>query len=154
MNDPRHPIPKEILARINSGVESANSPLREEDFSAALLGVGAVADRTMVRRTQRRVREQAFDMAERRKRARHGIGLTILAFSLLLLVLTPVIWSGFHLAQGWDFADFEAQSMYTIGWLFPVTMIGLILACLRMRAGRGTRRIDHRVGSRLDSLVR
>lgn len=154
MIDSRRPLPREILDRVNSGAEPAGIALREQDFSAALLGVGAVADRVMVRRTQRLVREQAGEMAERRKRVRHGIGLTILAFSLLLLVLTPVIWSGVHLAPGWDFADFEAQSMYTLGWLFPVTLIGLVLACLRMRAGRGARRIDHRVDSRLDSLVR
>ncbi len=135
-----------------SCIESA--PLQEHDFAAALLSVGGVADRAMVCRTQRRVREQALELAERRRRARHGIGLTILAFSLLLLVLTPVIWSGFHLQQGWDFTDFETQSMYMIGWLFPVTLVALVLACLRMRTGRGTRRIDHRVSSRLDSLVR
>jgi hypothetical protein len=128
--------------------------LQEQDFTTALHSVGAVADRSMVCRTQRRVREQTLEIAERRRRARHGIGLTILAFSLLLLVLTPVVWSGFHLQQGWEFTDFEAQSMYMIGWLFPVTLVGLVLGCLRMRAGRGTRRIDHRVGSRLDSLVR
>ena len=130
------------------------SPLQEQDFARALRSVGAVADRDMVCRTQRRVREQALEIAERRRRARHGIGLTILVFSLLLLVLTPVVWSGFHLQQGWEFTDFEAQSMYMIGWLFPITLVGLVLGCLRMRAGRGTRRIDHRIGSRLDSLVR
>ncbi len=154
MNDPQDMIPNEIPHQVDFSVEPANAPLLEEDFAAALLSVGGVADRAMVRRTQRRVREQAIEMAERRKRARHGIGLTILGFSLLLLVLTPVIWSGSHLEQGWDFTDFETQSMYMIGWLFPVTLIGLVLGCLRMRAGRGTRRIDHRVGSRLDSLVR
>jgi hypothetical protein len=126
----------------------------EYEFAAALLSVGGVADRAMVCRTQRRVREQAIEMAERRRRARHGIGLTILGFSLLLLVLTPVVWGGFHLEEGWNFTDFETQSMYMIGWLFPVTLVALVLGCLRMRAGRGTRRIDHRVGSRLDSLVR
>jgi hypothetical protein len=128
--------------------------MQEKDFAAALLSVGGVADRAMVCRTQRRVREQALEIAERRRRARHGIGLTILAFSLLLLVLTPVVWSGFHLQQGWDFTDFETQSMYVIGWLFPVTLVALLLGCLRMRTSRGTRRIDHRVSARLDSLVR
>lgn len=135
-----------------SGIEPA--PLQERDFAAALLSVGGVADRAMVCRTQRAVREQALEFAERRRRARHGIGLTILAFSLLLLVMTPVVWSGFHLQQGWDFTDFETQSMYMIGWLFPVTLVALVLGCMRMRTGRGTRRIDHRVSSRLDSLVR
>jgi hypothetical protein len=135
----------------------ADASLREKHFASALRTVGGVADRAMVCRTQRLVREHAMEIAERRRRARHGIGLTILGFSLLLLVLTPVIWSGFHLQleEGWqDLTSIEMQSMYMIGWLFPVTMVGLILACIRMRAGRGTRRIDHRVNSRLDSLVR
>ncbi|MHB8302908.1 MAG: hypothetical protein ACYDC6_08750 [Acidobacteriaceae bacterium] len=129
--------------------------LQEQDFSSALLTVGGVADRAMVCRTQRRIREQAMESAERRQRARHGIGLTILGFSLLLLVLTPVVWSGVHFQQGWQhFADSEMQSMFMIGWLFPVTLAGLVLGFLRMRAQRGTRRIDHRMDSRLGSLVR
>ncbi len=130
-------------------------PLQEQDFSAALLAVGGVADRATVCRAQRRVREHAMEMVERRQRARHGIGLAILGFSLLLLVLTPVVWSGVHFEQGWQhFGDSEMQSMFMIGWLFPVTLVGLVLGFLRMRAGRGTRRIDHRVDSRLGSLVR
>jgi hypothetical protein len=143
--------------KITTSKLDMNAPLQEEDFATALLSVGGVADREMVCRTQRRVLEQSVEIAERRRRARHGIGLTILGFSLLLLVLTPVIWSGVHLElqEGWqNFTDFDMQSMYVIGWLFPVTMVGLILGCIRMRAERGTRRIDHRVSSRLDSLVR
>lgn len=149
---------REIMASSPSSPEgnfsASASPLHEEEFATALLAVGGVAGRAMVCRTQRRVREQSQEMAERRRRARHGIGLTILGFSLLLLVLTPVIWGGSHLEQGVDFTGFEAQSMYMIGWLFPVTLVGLVLGCLRMRSGRGTRRIDHRISSRLDSLVR
>jgi len=129
--------------------------LQEQEFAAALSCVGGVADRTTVCRAQRRVREQAMEIAERRQRVRHGIGLAILGFSLLLLVMTPVIWSGFHFEQGWQhFADSEMQSMYMIGWLFPVTLIALVLGFLRMRAQRGTRRIDHRMDSRLGSIVR
>jgi hypothetical protein len=140
--------------RTSKRLESAETLLEESEFTAALFAVGGVADRAMVCRTQRLVREHAIEMKERRRRARHGIGLTILGFSLLLLVLTPVVWGGFHLATGWAFTDCEAQSMYMIGWLFPVTLVGLVLGCMRMRAGQGNRRIDHRVGSRLDSLVR
>lgn len=136
--------------------QPANSSLQEQNFAAALLAVGGVADHAMVSRTQRRVRERMLEIEERRRRARHGIGLAILGFSLLLLVLTPVLWS-FHLNldEGWsEFTRVDMQSMYMIGWLFPVTMVGIILGCLRMRAGRGMRRIDQRIGSRLDSLVR
>lgn len=136
------------------GAQTAQ-PFQEQDFSEALLAVGGVADRVTVCRAQRRVREQAMEIVERRQRAKHGIGLAILGFSLLLLVLTPVVWSGVHFAQGWQhFADSEMQSMFMIGWLFPVTLAGLILGFLRMRAVRGTRRIDHRMDSRLGSLVR
>lgn len=135
--------------------KGADQTAVEMDLAAALMSVGGVADRAMVCRTQRRVREQAMEIAERRQRARHGVGLTILGFSLLLLVLTPVLWSGFHFQQGWEhFADSEMQSMYMIGWLFPVTLFALVLGFLRMRAGRGTRRIDHRMESRLGTIVR
>ncbi|MEO6830084.1 MAG: hypothetical protein ABI164_09765 [Acidobacteriaceae bacterium] len=134
--------------------KSEPSAFQEKDYAVMLLCVGGVADRAMVCRTQRRVREQMLESAERRSRARYGVGLTILAFSLLLLVLTPVVWGGFHLEQGWSFTDFDTQSMYMVGWLFPATLVALVLGCLRMRNGRGTRRIDHRVTSRLDSLVR
>ena len=64
----------------------------EQEMAAALLAVGGVADRAMVCRAQRLVREQAVEIAERRRRVRHGIGITILGFSLLFLVLTPVFW--------------------------------------------------------------
>lgn len=131
------------------------TPLQEQDFAAALLAVGGVANRAMVCRVQRNVREQAIEMAERRQRLRHSIGLTILGFSLLLLVLTPVIYSCVHLQEG---TDIEMQFVYLIGWLFPVTLMALILVFMRARTGdarrRGMRQIDHRVTSRLGSMVR
>lgn len=131
------------------------APLLEEDFSAALLAVGGVAGRALVCRTQRRIRQETMEMTERRQRTRHGIGLAILGFSLLLLVLTPVVWSGAQLHAGWQhFSDSEMQCVYMIGWLFPVTLAGLVLGFLRTRASGGSRRIDHRVASRLDSMVR
>lgn len=126
----------------------------EKDFASALQSVGAVAGRAMVCRTQRLIREHAIEAAEHRRRVRHAVGLAILGFSLLLLALTPVVWSSIHLASGWHFTDVESQSMYVLGWLFPVTLTGLVLAFMRIRAGRGTRRIDHRVESRLGSMVR
>ena len=132
------------------------SPMREQDFAAALLAVGGVADRAMVCRVQRNVREQAIEMTERRQRLRHSIGLTILGFSLLLLVLTPVIYSCMHLE---DSPDFEMQFVYLIGWLFPITLMALVLVFMRARTGGdarkgGMRQIDHRVTSRLGSMVR
>lgn len=127
----------------------------EQEFAAALLTVGGVADRAMVCRAQRLVREQAVEISERRRRLRHGIGITILGFSLLLLVLTPVFWSGMQmLLDPENFPASELQFVYVIAWLFPVTLVTLVLIFLRTRNGGGPRRIDHRVTSRLDSMVR
>jgi uncharacterized membrane protein (UPF0182 family) len=127
----------------------------EQEFATALLAVGGVADRAMVCRAQRLVREQAVEIAERRRRVRHGIGITILGFSLLFLVLTPVLWSGMQmLLDPQNFPASELQFVYVIAWLFPITLVTLFLVFLRTRHGGGTRRIDHRVTSRLGSMVR
>ncbi|MHB1938293.1 MAG: hypothetical protein ACYCOR_17155 [Acidobacteriaceae bacterium] len=139
----------------SSSTASATFSAEEQEFATALLAVGGVADRAMVCRAQRSVRVQAVEIAERRRRARHGIGITILGFSLLLLVLTPVFWSGMQmLVDPKNFPASELQFVYVIAWLFPVTLVTLFLVFLRTRAGGGTRRIDHRVTSRLDSMVR
>jgi hypothetical protein len=129
----------------------------EVEFAGALLSVGAVADRAMVTRTLRRVRTEALVIEERRQRTRRAVGVAILGFSLLLLVLTPVLWGGFHaqLDEGWSaFTAVDLQQMYVIAWLFPVTMAGLIMAFAGARRLRSGRRSDHRVTSRLASLVR
>jgi len=139
----------------NSNSVSAKFSAEEQQFAAALLTVGGVADRAMVCRAQRLVREQAAEIVERRRRLRHGIGITILGFSLLFLVLTPVFWSGMQmLLDPKNFPASELQFVYVIAWLFPVTLVTLFLVFLRTRNGDGPRRIDHRVTSRLDSMVR
>lgn len=139
----------------NSRTVSPIFSAEEQQFAVALLAVGGVADRATVCRAQRLVRERAIEIAERRRRTRHGIGLTILGFSLLFLVLTPVFWSGMQmLVDPGNFPAAELQFVYVIAWLFPVTLVTLFLIFLRTRANGGARRIDHRVTSRLDSMVR
>lgn len=147
---------------INAGSQNSDScrlstifSPEEQEFATALLTVGGVADRAMVCRAQRLVCEQAVEIVERRRRLRHGIGITILGFSLLLLVLTPVFWSGMQmLLDPKNFPDSELQFVYVIAWLFPVTLVTLFLVFLRTRNGDGSRVINHRVTSRLDSMVR
>jgi hypothetical protein len=129
----------------------------EREFAPALLAIGGNVDSATAARTQRRVRERLTCMAERRRRTRQRIGLAILAFSLLLLVMTPVIWNAVHLQmdEGWqDFAGVDMQTVYVLGWFIPVTIAGLILACLGLKASRRTRRVDHHAGVRLSSFVR
>lgn len=159
-NDPALPNSNNMQSDKNRVKESPNfsvpnfSP-EEREFATALLSVGGVADSVMVCRAQRMVRERAAEIAERRRRARHGIGITILGFSLLLLVLTPVFWSGMQmLVDPANFPASELQFVYVIAWLFPITLVSLFLVFLRTRTGGGARRIDRRVTSRLDSMVR
>ena len=154
-NGPDIAASNKMQSERNSTIASGIFSAEEQQFAAALLAVGGVADRATVCRAQRRVREQAVEIAERRRRARHGIGITILVFSLLFLVLTPVFWSGMQmLLDTQNFPASELQFVYVIAWLFPVTLVSLFLIFLRTRAGGGARRIDHRVTSRLGSMVR
>lgn len=136
---------------------SLSRPAEEAVLAGALLSVGAVADRTMVSRTLRRVRTEAIAIEERRQRVRRAVGLAILGFSLLLLVLTPVLWSGFHtqLDEGWSaFTAVDLQLLYVIAWLFPVTMAALVIAFVGARRARSGRRGDHGAASRAAFLVR
>jgi hypothetical protein len=154
-NDPAIANSDKMQSEKNSKSVSPIFSAEERQFAVALLAVGGVADRATVCRAQRLVREQAIEIAERRRRTRHGIGLTILGFSLLFLVLTPVFWSGMQmLVNPESFPAAELQFVYVIAWLFPVTLVTLFLVFLRTRANGGARRIDHRVTSRLDSMVR
>ena len=153
--DPASTASNKLQSETESTAASAVFSAEEQEFAAALLAVGGVADRAMVCRAHRLVRQRAIEIAERRRRARHGIGLTILGFSLLLLVLTPVFWSGLQmLVDPQNFPASELQFVYVIAWLFPVTLVTLFLVFLRTRTTGGARRIDHRVTSRLDSMVR
>lgn len=154
-NDPAISKSNKMQSEESSKTASSVFSAEEQEFATALLAVGGVADRATVCRAQRLVREQAIELAERRRRTRHGVGLTILGFSLLFLVLTPVFWSGMEmLVNPESFPAAELQFVYVIAWLFPVTLVTLFLVFLRTRANGGTRRIDHRVTSRLDSMVR
>lgn len=122
---------------------SANREEQQKEAIASLLSVSIVADRTLVRQVQRRVRERAFEMTARRRQIRQRIGLTILASSLVWLLLTPVVWGGFSQTIGWrHFTDSEFQVMYLTGWLLPVTLVTLVVGFLRARTHRPARRID------------
>ena len=116
---------------------------RQQETIAALLSVSVVADRTLVRQTQLRVQQRALEMTARRKQIRQRIGLTILACSLVWLLLTPVVWGGFNQTAGWrHFTDSEFQVIYLTGWLLPITLVTLVMGFLRSRVHKSTRRMD------------
>ena len=97
----------------------------------------AVAGNSLVRRTQRAVREQSITAAEAKRRQRRGIGIAVLVTSLVLLALTPAVWIGF----GWSselgsIVDADSQSIYILLCLLPVAfMLGIIGWLWRRRGG-------------------
>ncbi len=113
---------------------------QQENIVAALRSVSVVANRALVRQTQRRVRERSLGLAARRQQVRQRIGLTLLAFSLMWLLLTPIVWGGYSQSAGWQhFADSEFQMVYWTGWLLPITLVTLVVAFLRARLKKSTR---------------
>lgn len=86
------------------------------------------ATSSLVRRTQRAVREETIAMAEGRQRNRRGIGIAALVVSVLLLALTPAVWIGFSWFSDFgSIADADPQSIYIFLCLLPVAfMLGII----------------------------
>ncbi|HEX4022278.1 MAG TPA: hypothetical protein VHX63_14130 [Acidobacteriaceae bacterium] len=116
---------------------------QQQETIAALLSVSVVADRTLVRQTQRRVRARALEMVARRKQIRRRIGLTILAVSLVWLLMTPIVWGGFDQTISWQhFTDSEYQVIYLTGWLLPITLVTLVVGFMRARSQKTTRKLD------------
>ncbi|HUZ03949.1 MAG TPA: hypothetical protein VMU62_01230 [Acidobacteriaceae bacterium] len=115
---------------------------RHQEMRSALHSVSIVADRALVRQVQRRVRERSLGMVERRKLVRQRIGMTLLACSLVWLLLTPILWGGYSQSVGWrHFADSEFQVMYLTGLLLPITLVTLVVAFLRTRSQKTERKL-------------
>ncbi len=115
---------------------------QQQQMLAALQSVSVVADHTLVRQVQRRVRERSLGMVERRKLVRQRIGLTLLACSLVWLLLTPILWGGYSQSVGWrHFTDSEFQVMYLTGLLLPITLVTLVVAFLRARSQKTERKL-------------
>ncbi len=115
---------------------------QQQQMLAALQSVSVVADHRLVRQVQRRVRERSLGMVERRKLVRQRVGLTLLACSLVWLLLTPIFWGGYSQSVGWrHFADSEFQVMYLTGLLLPITLVTLVVAFLRARSQKTERKL-------------
>ncbi len=122
---------------------------QQQETLRALLAVSVVADRPMVRQTQRRVRQRSFQMTARRQQLRQRFGLAILGFSLVWLMMTPMIWGsysqtvGFIQTLGWRHcADTECQVMYLTCWLLPITLVTVVIGLLRSRSTKSSRKRD------------
>jgi hypothetical protein len=124
--------------------ESGMQKVAAGDMRAALCSAHVAAGRTLVRRTQRRVKARCDQMEERRKQVRQRIGLALLASSAILLLLTPALWGSYSQSAGWrHFADADLQVMYWTAWLLPITLITLVIAFLRAHTQRPERKRLH-----------
>lgn len=97
-------------------------------MSRAFHSKDVTATHSLVRRTQRAVREQTIAMAEGRQRSRRGMGIAALVISVVLLALTPAVWVGFSwFGDFGSLADADPQSIYILLCLLPVAfMLGII----------------------------
>lgn len=95
-----------------------------DSISTDDVGSPITASHSLVRRTQRAVREQTITSAECRHRSRRGAGLAVLVVSILLLALAPAIWIGFSWFREWEsLADAAPQSVYILLCLLPVAFV-------------------------------
>ena len=136
----------------SSGTASASAgqfEAQQEEMLQALRAINVVADRPMVRQAQRRVRQRSLEIFARRRQLRERIGMSLLGFSLVWLLMTPVIWGSYNqivtLSQslGWRHcADAECQVMYLTCWLLPITLVTLVIGLLRSRSTKSSRKLD------------
>ncbi len=134
-----------------AGTSSASAGELESqaEMLQALRAVSVVAERPMVRQAQRRVRQRSLEMHARRRQLRQRIGMSLLGFSLVWLLMTPLIWGSysqivaFSLSLGWRHCtDIECQVTYLTCWLLPITLVTLVIGLLRSRSTKSSRKLD------------
>jgi cytochrome bd-type quinol oxidase subunit 2 len=96
-----------------------------------LCGMNASADLAVVQRTRRAVLQAATELREQRSRNRRNTAIAALTVAVLVMVLTPAIWSTMDdFLGGSDF--FEAHSMMTmLVFMLFSTILGALLIGLR-----------------------
>ena len=121
MNHPLPPVPAQ------SRIPAENDPQMIE----MLAGMNANADMAVVQRTRRTIMEAAAELSEQRHRNRRNAGIAALTILVLLMVLTPAIWSSMDdmLGEG-EFFEVHNMSMVLILMLFS-TVLGVLILGLR-----------------------
>ncbi len=96
-----------------------------------LAGMNASADMLVVQRTRRAVMLAAAELREQRSRNRRNTAIAVLTIAVLVMLLTPAIWSTMDdFSSGGDF--FEAHSMMMVlSLILFLTVLGALLVGLR-----------------------
>ena len=111
-----------------------------EELVEALVNMNCGAN--LVERTRRATRVAAITLEEQRVRQRRNLGFAILALLSLLIMLSPVLWSGVEdMVSGEHFADLPMQVAFLLLMLFPAMLAALIVVWKGQRSahhdGRG-----------------
>lgn len=96
------------------------------------------ADRKLVQKTRRAVRDAVISSQEHRMRQRRNLGLALLGFVALLVLLGPPLWIGLEdLLSGEHIFDLS-----TLLALFILTLLPAMLAAL-IAVWKGQRDLEH-----------
>ena len=103
-----------------------------------LSGMNASADMAVVQRTRRAVMQAAAELREQRRRNRRNAAIAGLTIAVLVMVLTPAIWSTLDdVLNGGDFFEVHSMMMVLTAILFS-TILGALLI-----GSRSHRQVPH-----------
>lgn len=97
-----------------------------------LAGLNASANLAVVQRTRRAVVLAAQELRERRSRSHRNAAVVALTFAVMLMVLTPAIWSSVDdFLGGEEFLEFHSMIMVLIVLLFLAVTGALVIGLRR-----------------------
>ena len=115
-----------------------NETAPDRQLISALSGLDAQADLALVQRTRRAVMEAAHQIRAAETRGRRQAGIVIMAVLVLVLLLTPAVWTiADDLFSGEHFQDLPAMTMSLVVTLFSALFAALIVHLRSRRARDG-----------------
>ena len=107
----------------------------------ALMGLNCDANRAVVQRTRRTVRDAALSVMEARRARRRNAGIATVAALVFLVLLSPAMWSIVDdLLRGDYLSDITPMVTLLLALLFSGVMAALIASRKNQYAGRHERR--------------
>lgn len=117
--------------------ECAQEAAQTEQALEALRWVAVSADPALVRATQQRVRQRAYELAERRARMLPFALSCGLAAALGLATLLP-LWRGFEwIGESWGVPALIWQAGFLSAWLLPAVLTAVVMLWLRPSPSNG-----------------
>lgn len=94
-----------------------------------LAGMNATADMMVVQRTRRAVMQAAAELREQQRRSRRNTGIVLATVAVLVMVLTPAIWSTVDdFLGGEQWFDLPDMVMVLVLLLFSTIVAALIIS--------------------------